>query len=188
MLSLNFTIGSTPDRAASFAAEAHAAVGQRRKYVGTPYIEHPLAVARLVMSVTNDEATIAAALLHDTVEDTNVTLDGIAREFGAEIAMLVENLTDVSRPEDGSRRVRKEIDLRHTARADPRAKTVKLADLIHNSKSIVKHDPKFARVYLAEKARLLEVLHEGHPALYALAVDSLRRGQEAMQQHSGDAC
>jgi hypothetical protein len=82
-------------------------------------------------------------------------------------------LTDVSRPEDGNRAARKAIDLAHTAKASPAAKTIKLADLIDNTRSIVERDPDFAKVYLQEKARLLEVLQEGDPTLMAMAREYL---------------
>lgn len=162
--------GSLADRAARFAAGAHARVGQRRKYTGEPYIVHPKEVAALVATVSEDQEMIAAAWLHDTVEDTDVELEDIFREFGAGVAELVSDLTDVSRKEDGNRKVRKEIDRLHTARASKRAKTIKLADLISNTRSIVARDENFARVYLAEKKRLLEVLKEGSAVLYGNAI------------------
>lgn len=166
---------SLSKRAHEFAAQAHAAVGQVRKYTGEPYIVHPEEVAAIVATVTNDEEMIAAAYLHDVVEDTNVTLDQIEKEFGSDVAALVEQLTDVSKPEDGNRAARKALDLAHTATASPRAKTVKLADLISNSKSIKEHDPGFARVYLREKAKLMEVLTEGDPRLYQRALDQMKK-------------
>ena len=119
------------------------------------------------LPVTQEQ--IAAAWLHDTVEDTKITLDDIRDCFGAEVELLVEGLTDVSRPEDGNRRVRKQKDLDHTAAASPAAKSVKLADLISNSRSIVQHDPDFARVYLHEKSRILEVCGDADPGLLAEA-------------------
>jgi (p)ppGpp synthase/HD superfamily hydrolase len=149
------------------AVRAHA--GQLRKYTNEPYIVHPFAVAGLVAAVTDDEDAHIAALLHDTVEDTAVTLDLVRGVFGVRIAGLVENLTDVSRPEDGNRGIRKAIDLRHTAAADPVAKTIKLADLIDNTKTITAFDKNFAKVYMHEKQRLLEVLKEGDSTLWALA-------------------
>lgn len=176
----HFPPGSLPYRAAHFAHAAHAAVGQKRKYTNVPYIEHPFAVARLVLDVTDDESTVAAALLHDTVEDTLITLADIEREFGADVAKLVGWLTDVSQPADGNRAVRKAIDRQHLALADPRAKTVKLADLIDNTRSIVTYDKPFARIYLVEKERLLEVLTEGHPDLYRLAFETLQRAQATL--------
>lgn len=169
-----------------FAAAAHSAIDHRRKYSGEPYIEHPREVAQLVASVTNDEEVIAAALLHDTVEDTPVTLEQIEFEFGRRIAVLVEQLTDVSRPEDGNRRARKALDLAHTAKASPEAKTVKLADLISNTRSIVAHDPDFARVYLAEKARLLEVLTEGDAGLFGQASLLLTETRQRLADQKND--
>jgi (p)ppGpp synthase/HD superfamily hydrolase len=154
-------------KALRFATDAHN--GQVRKYTGEPYINHPVAVSKLVMSVTNNQHMIAAALLHDTVEDTPVTLRDIRREFGGLIETWVEDLTDISRPENGNRTVRKLIDLRHTARALPLAKTIKLADLIDNTNSIVSHDPKFAPIYMREKKALLAVLTLGDKILYMQA-------------------
>lgn len=150
-----------------FATEKHK--GQVRKYTGEPYINHPIAVARILSEVTDDANMVAAALLHDTVEDTDATLEEIEELFGVDVAELVEMLTDVSKPEDGNRVQRKAIDRAHTAKAAPRAKTIKLADLIHNTSSITAHDPKFAKVYMEEKKLLLEVLTEGDERLYNIA-------------------
>lgn len=158
-------------KARTYAKEAHEEIGQIRKYTGEPYIVHPAAVAKLVSTVSNDLEMISAAWLHDVVEDTNRTLEDIEHEFGSGIAALVENLTDISKPEDGNRKTRKAIDLEHTKAATPRAKTVKLADLIDNSKTITKYDPKFSKVYMAEKRMLLEVLAEGDSKLYRIASD-----------------
>lgn len=164
------------ERALNFAVNAHEAVGQRRKYTGEPYFTHPVAVSRLVAKVHHTEAMLAAALLHDTVEDTNVTLSDIQNEFGNEIATLVGWLTDISRPEDGNRAARKAIDREHTAHAPVQAKTIKLADLIDNTASITRHDPVFSRVYLKEKAALLEVLKEGDSVLWEMAHKALQDG------------
>jgi hypothetical protein len=78
-------------------------------------------------------------------------------------------LTDVSKPTDGNRAKRKNMDREHIAKASLQAKTIKLADLIDNTRSIVEHDPKFAKVYLTEKALLLEVLREGDSFLWSMA-------------------
>lgn len=157
-------------RARAFAARHHGAVDQRRKYTGEPYIAHPGAVADRVRGVAgHTEAMLAAAWLHDTVEDTRATLADVRREFGDEVATLVEMLTDVSRPEDGNRAARRAIDRAHTAKASPEAKTIKLADLLDNLPRIFEHDPKFAKVYAAECALLLDVLREGDAGLWALA-------------------
>jgi len=158
--------------AMQFAELAHA--GQQRKYTGEPYITHPAEVAELVRSVPHTEAMLAAAWLHDVVEDTSVQLGEIERIFGSVVAGLVADLTDVSKPSDGNRKTRKAIDLQHTAKASPAAKTVKLADLISNTRSITQYDPNFAKVYLAEKAALLEVLKEGDLILFLRARSFLR--------------
>jgi (p)ppGpp synthase/HD superfamily hydrolase len=108
---------------------------------------------------------IAAALLHDVVEDTHVTLDQIEDRFGNEVAELVGWLTDISRPEDGNRRTRKALDRFHSADAPAEAQTIKLADLIHNTISIAEHDPNFWKVYREEKIELLKVLTKGDKTL-----------------------
>ena len=158
-------------RAEAFAVEAHERIGQKRKYTGEPYWHHPRAVVALVKSVPHDEAMLAAAWLHDVVEDTALTFHDVEREFGKDVAMLVCELTDVSKLSDGNRKVRKALDCDHLANASTRAQTIKLADLIDNSRSIVARDPGFARVYLAEKRELLGVLTRGDPVLYKQAHD-----------------
>ena len=142
--------------ARTFASRAHK--GQVRKYTGEPYIEHPLEVAKIVRMHNGSKEMVAAALLHDVVEDTDVTLDEVRQEFGDAVANLVDDLTDVSKPEDGNRAFRKAMDRDHTAQASAAAMVIKAADLISNTKSIVEHDPSFARVYLKEKRALLDVL------------------------------
>jgi (p)ppGpp synthase/HD superfamily hydrolase len=165
---MNFFIES----AKVFCLAAHAAAGQRRKYTGEPYHLHPFEVADTVAGTEYcTEEMIVAALLHDVVEDTEVSLDVIARQFGLIATAYVEQLTDVSVLGDGNRAARKAIDLAHTAKASPQAKTIKLADLISNSRSIIKHDPEFAKVYLTEKRALLKVLTEGDHTLYKIAYD-----------------
>jgi hypothetical protein len=158
------------ERAASFATAAHAAVKQVRKYTGEPYISHPAAVAAIVQSVPHTPEMVAAAWLHDVVEDTGVTLGTIRAEFGPAVADLVFWLTDKSKPEDGNREHRKAIDRDHSAAAPPAAQTIKLADLIDNTASIEALDPDFARVYRHEKARLLAVMTAGDPALLVRAM------------------
>jgi (p)ppGpp synthase/HD superfamily hydrolase len=157
-------------KARTFATAAHAAVAQLRKYTNEPYIVHPAEVAGIVESV--EGATfemIAAAWLHDVVEDTGVTIEVIKAEFGEEVAELVGWLTDVSRPEQGNRATRKAIDRAHTAVAPAAAQTIKLADLISNTRSIMQHDEKFAKTYLEEKRMLLEVMTKGDAVLMAEA-------------------
>ncbi|MEH6626921.1 MAG: HD domain-containing protein [Motiliproteus sp.] len=175
------------EKAKAFAIAAHDAIEHRRKYVDAPYWVHPQAVAGLVASVSDDAEMIAAAWLHDTVEDTPVTLQQIEQNFGPRVASLVSDLTDVSRPSDGNRAARKSLDRAHTAKAHPDAKTVKLADLIHNTESIVQYAPGFARIYLHEKRLLLEVLQDGNDRLYQMAVERLRQGLEQLGLQQRDS-
>jgi len=170
----NFTIEQSGmdvvRKAQVYAMAAHAAVGQKRKYTNEPYIVHPAEVAKIVAGVPGSTPDmVAAAWLHDVVEDTGCTYTDIHMAFGADIAALVGWLTDVSKPEDGNRAVRKAMDRAHTAEAPAEAQTIKLADLISNSRSIMQHDAEFARVYLEEKRLLLEVMTRGDAGLHALA-------------------
>ena len=168
------------DKALTFAAIAHD--GQKRKYTGHPYIVHPIAVATLVKSVSHTPEMIAASYLHDVCEPDCAhvkTIDEIEWTFGPTIASYVSWLTDVSKPTDGNRAIRKMIDREHTRQAPPAAKTIKLADLIDNTKTIEQNDPAFAAIYLAEKKLLLEVLKEGDPTLYRIAVSQVLMADSA---------
>ena len=157
-------------KAQVYAMAAHAAVGQRRKYTNEPYIVHPAEVVRIVAGVPGATPDmVAAAWLHDVVEDTGCTFTDVHMAFGIDIATLVGWLTDVSKPEDGNRAYRKAIDRVHTAEAPAEAQTIKLADLISNSRSIMAHDPAFARTYLEEKRLLLAVMTRGDAGLHAEA-------------------
>jgi hypothetical protein len=158
-------------RARHFATEAHSRINHVRKYTNQPYQVHLKAVAQRVASVTDDQEVIAAAWLHDTVEDTTATFHDIEAEFGARVMQLVSELTDVSRPGDGNRAKRKKMDRDHLAAASPEGKTVKLADLIDNCNDICKHDERFGRVFVKEMAELLTVLQGGNPSLYKKAVE-----------------
>lgn len=157
------------EKARIFATAAHYAAGHVRTYTGEPYINHPTAVVLLVAGVPHTPEMIAAAWLHDTVdtvEDTGVSIQLIEREFGSEIAELVYWLTDKSTHEDGNRSARNAIDRLHIAQASPAAKTIKLADLLDDTASIIERGPGFAKVYMAEKAELLKVLTEGDKTLW----------------------
>lgn len=162
------------NRAYAFAKQAHE--GQLRKYTGEQYFTHCEAVAKIVGTVDGvNEHMIAAALLHDTVEDTNVTIDDIRDNFGGIVAVFVGGLTDVSKPEDGNRATRKALDREHLRDALPPIQTIKLADLIHNSGSILKYDTRFANIYMAEKKMLLDVLIYGDKELHNQASTIVER-------------
>ena len=158
------------EKARVFATAAHAAVAQLRKYTNEPYIVHPAEVVAIldpIEGVTHE--MLAAAWLHDVVEDTGVTLEVVRAEFGDEVADLVGWLTDVSRPDHGNRAARKAVDRAHSAAAPAEAQTIKYADLISNTRSIAKHDEKFAKTYFEEKRLLLEVMDKGDATLLAIA-------------------
>lgn len=154
-------------KAKNFASDAHKRINHKRKYSDKPYVVHLKAVASLVATVTDDEDIVSAAWLHDIVEDTPCTHTNLENEFGRRIADFVYQLTDVSKPSDGNRSVRKKIDLDHISKASPEAKTVKLADLIDNLNDIAKHDQKFFKVFMKEAIAYLDVLNEGDQLLYS---------------------
>ncbi len=172
-----FNLGLTEDelttvqRAEQFAQQAHK--DHQRKYTGDPYYVHLDEVRRIVKGAGGSEDMQVAALLHDTVEDTSVTSQDIMKEFGPRIAKLVVELTDVSKPEDGNRAVRKGIDRDKLAGVSAEAQTIKYADLISNGKDIVQNDPKFAKVYMKEKADLLRVMTKGDSRLRSAALAML---------------
>ena len=154
-----------------FATDAHQ--GQKRKYSDEDYISHPIEVAKMVnyRSDNNIEMT-AAALLHDVLEDTKIThselrlfLHKIFLSNSAEdvLAWVVE-LTDVYTHKDFpnyNRKMRKQLEALRLFYVSNQAKEIKLDDIEHNSESIEKHDPKFAKVFLEEKRQLLEYLCSG---------------------------
>lgn len=166
------------DKALQFATDAHE--GQVRKYTGEPYINHPVEVAKIVASVPHTTEMLCAALLHDVVEDCGVVLETINGHFGPLITWMVNDLSDFSKPSDGNRAARKAIDRKWIRDGKPESKTIKLADLISNSKSILEHDKDFAKVYIKEKELLLEVLTEGDPALYAQAKDIVEKAKKEL--------
>jgi (p)ppGpp synthase/HD superfamily hydrolase len=157
------------ERARIFATAAHAAVKQKRKYTGEPYINHPAAVVKLVEgSIPHTPEMLAAAWLHDVVEDTGVDLETIRAEFGNIVAGMVEWLTDTPL-EMGNRAQRKSVDQGRLADASPDVQTIKLADTIDNTSTIRERDPEFWEVYKLEKQQLLEVMNQGDPDLMKMA-------------------
>jgi GTP pyrophosphokinase len=123
-------------RAFSFAAAAHE--GQQRRS-GSPFIEHPVGVARICAQLRLDEQTIAAALLHDVVEDTETDIDDVRAEFGDEVAKLVEGVTKLTRIQFQSREQAEAENYRKMVVAmseDVRVILIKLADRLHNMRTI----------------------------------------------------
>ena len=153
------------ERAIQFATEAHS--GQFRKYTGEPYITHPLAVMEIVRGVPgHTEEMLVAAVLHDVVEDTDVSLMEIEEEFGNVVSDLVLHLTDISTPEDGNRLKRKRKDAEWYAQGSAQAQTIKVADFIDNTRDIAQHAPRFWEVYKMEKLYALDLLQEADVDLW----------------------
>jgi (p)ppGpp synthase/HD superfamily hydrolase len=125
--------------AAHFAAEKHAQ--QKRKGEnGEPYFNHLLEVAELIAASNPhlDVELVMAAFLHDTVEDTGVTLQELEQRFGKDVADLVAEVTDdKSLPKE----TRKQLQVEHTPEKSPRAQTLKLADKISNLRAIIASPP-----------------------------------------------
>ena len=125
-------------RAYGFSLQAH---GTQKRASGAPYFSHPLEVAGIVTDMRLDSATVATALLHDTVEDTVATLDQIDSEFGTEIAQLVDGVTKLTmlehvRPTQRSREAENFRKLLLAMSNDLRVLIVKLADRLHNMRTL----------------------------------------------------
>ncbi len=119
-----------------FAARAHK--GQIRRS-GEPYLSHPLEVARMLSEMKLDCITLAAGLLHDVLEDTDVTADDLKKNFGKEIAYLVEGVTKISRVQESSPETRQAESIRKIILAmtdDLRVIFIKLADRVHNLQTL----------------------------------------------------
>lgn len=165
--------------AMQFAREVHA--GQARKYTGNPYADHLAEVAGIVATVAGytefSQTIIATAWLHDCIEDQDVTPAEVCRRFGPEVQAGVLALSDL---EVGNRAERKAASRKRLAAAPWWVQNIKVADLISNTSSIVKHDPKFARVYLEEKRLLLDVLTNADARLLEIARAQVSAGTGAI--------
>jgi len=123
-------------RAAETATVAHA--GQMRRS-GEPYVTHPIAVAGIVADLGLDAQTVAAALLHDAVEDTGVTTEVIDRDFGPAVALIVEGVTKLDRLQFDSKEAQQAATVRKMLVAmanDWRVLIIKLADRLHNMRTL----------------------------------------------------
>src|SRR6266545_2466117 len=138
------------NRAFVYAMKAH---GTQTRASGDPYFSHPLEVAAILTNLKLDDATIVPALLHDTIEDTEATRAEIDNIFGHEIGALVEGLTKLKRLELVSREAKQAENLRKLLLAiadDVRVLLVKLADRLHNMRTLA-HMPPEARRRVAEE-------------------------------------
>ena len=165
--------------ALAFAAHKHR--DQRRKNVAaSPYINHPIALAHVLVSEggVEDVAVLCAAILHDTVEDTQTSLDEIAQEFGAGIATVVGEVTD-----DKSllKARRKALQVEHAPRLSRAAKLVKLADKICNVRDVADDPPANWPIerrieYFEWCKRVIDGLRGVHPVLEAKFDEAYRTG------------
>lgn len=165
--------------AKELAISAHEAIGQVRKYTNEPYWKHCERVAYLVSLVTHDKNMQAAAWLHDVIEDVypqlpEYSLERIEIEMNTQVRDLVWELTDKSKPEDGNREARKRIDRETFQYASKKAKTVKLADIIDNSVSIIEYGKGFAPIFIKEVSLLLPYLKDGDKTLFQMVENILK--------------
>ena len=145
------------DRAIVFAVHAHA--GTERRGKGFPYIVHPMEAVEIVATMTPDQELLAAAALHDTVEDTDVTVEQIRAEFGERIAALVASESDTFEPgvsEEDSWHARKQAAIDRLAAASRDAKIVALGDKLSNMRAI-------ARDYAVMGDKLWDLFHAKDP-------------------------
>jgi guanosine-3',5'-bis(diphosphate) 3'-pyrophosphohydrolase len=154
-------------RALAYAAARHE--NQRRKNAkGTPYINHPIALLEILVTCgVTDGIVLAAALLHDTIEDTGATAEELTAQFGAEVAAIV---VEVSDDKSLPKAERKRLQIEHAASASPRAKLVKLADKIANLRDMVTDPPAYwplerRLAYFDWAAAVLEGLRGTHAQL-----------------------
>jgi GTP diphosphokinase / guanosine-3',5'-bis(diphosphate) 3'-diphosphatase len=157
-------------RALAFAAHKHR--HQRRKDAeASPYINHPIALAEVLAREggVTDVDVLAAALLHDTIEDTQTSPEELEQAFGPRIAAIVLEVTDNKMVK---KVVRKKMQVEHAARASPEAKLVKLADKICNLRDVAERPPAKwdlarRREYFEWSKRVIDRLRGTHPALEA---------------------
>ena len=161
-----------------FAREAHK--HQVRKYTGNPYTDHLAEVAGIVATVTDwdgidPDVLVATAWLHDCIEDQGVTVHqlhgallGCSRSAIDHVVRGVVLLSDL---ETGNRAERKAASRVRLAAAPHWVQTIKCADLISNTSSIVMHDPKFAVTYIEEKRALLAVITNADQRLRSIAME-----------------
>lgn len=167
-------------KAIVFAYSAHSE--QERKYTGDPYLVHLFEVARYLHDYATfvSQDMIAAAWLHDVVEDTAHDIFDISDEFGSYVAELVQELTDSVPLDFGNRQARKAKECLRLASVRPASQTIKLADMLSNTSSILAHDPKFAKVYIPECRALHTALTKGDKTLRELLDTALTNAEQQL--------
>lgn len=177
---MHWTQTSALVRATAIAEHAHRKLHpggpQLRKHTGEPYIVHPLAVAAMV---ANDPhvcwQAAVAAVLHDVVEDTSLTIENISEWFGPVVAQFVWGMTDQCH--EGNRAERKKAERARLADESPDVQTIKLYDMGHNASTIFIHDQSFAVVFGTEMELMVEALTLASPVSQTYANLQLTAGK-----------
>lgn len=167
---------SEVEKAREFATNAHAK--QFRKWTGEPYINHPIEVVSILgwTNLLDVEYALAAAYLHDVIEDCGVTAEDLLAEFSTDVVATVIALTDC---EKGNRKERKAQRCEKLSRSSPVVQSIKYADLLSNWPSIRDNDPRFAKVYKIEALALCDAMTQGNALLRRLLIAELDQGGAA---------
>jgi guanosine-3',5'-bis(diphosphate) 3'-pyrophosphohydrolase len=179
-----------------FADKAHGA--QMRKYTPERYIVHPIRVMELCRQYTNDVTILAAALLHDVLEDTPVTAEDLKIFLGSVMSSkdaertvaLVKELTDEFIKSDYpkfNRRKRKAMEVDRLLKTSADSQSIKYADIYDNCIEIVKHDPHFAKVFLSECKNILTKLDKGEPHLLSKARQIVDKGIQQLKEKNNNS-
>jgi guanosine-3',5'-bis(diphosphate) 3'-pyrophosphohydrolase len=172
-----------------FADQAHG--NQMRRYANERYIAHPIRVMEMCREYTEEVPVLAAALLHDVLEDTSTDketlsefLDSVMeKDQASKTLQLVEELTDVYIKSEYplmNRRARRTREAERLSDVSPEAQTIKYADVIDNVSDIAKQETDFALVYMRECKQLLQEINKGNSWLYGRAVQTV---DECLQQY-----
>lgn len=166
-------------RADALAARAHD--GQFRADGLTPLVEHPRGVRRVLEEFgVTDAVLLAAALVHDVLEDTEVTRGDLAQALGLEVTAVVEEVTVIRRAGE-SRRARVQRHLSDMRTASLRGQVLRLADALHNTRDSDGLKPSFRALWLSEKRLFAVALSKAHPALAARLLHTVDQALSAVE-------
>lgn len=179
------------EKVKQFAEQAHG--DQQRKFSGDPYITHLVRVMNMCKEYTHDISMLSAALLHDVLEDTDVTVDemkdflltAMDKDSTERTISLVKEMTDVyvkSEYPKWNRRKRKQKEAERISHTSAESQTIKYADLIDNCTGMSKNDPEFAALFLRECRDLLKRIDKGDEQLYQRALSVVKNEIEALSE------
>ena|SRR5687767_8040394 len=176
----------------TFADRAHG--DQQRKYTDERYIQHPVRVMKTCRHYGYSLPVLAAAILHDVLEDTDSTLQDL-KEFLLNVMneadtnytlSLVTELTDIYTKDHYPRMIRRKRKAKEAIRIEKisaEAQTIKYADIIDNAKGMAEQDADFAHVYLTECMALLEKMKKGNKELHKEAIDAVKKEMDQLKIH-----